>query len=148
MSQQIIKIDETKDGENEQSHKIINTTHVVSPSDDEETQEYYEAKKAIFRASQVVWFIVGIIEVLLGFRILLKLIGASPASAFTQTIYSFSDPFALPFSGIVRATVSGFSVLEWSSIIAMGVYAVVAWGIIELFQVVKPIEQQDIKHAT
>ena len=145
-TEHILKVEELRDDRNLPPRRIVKTTEVISPSTEDESHSL-EAKKAIFRASQVVWFITGIIEILLGFRILLKFIGANPASAFTQTIYFLSDPFALPFSGIVKSTISGFSVMEWSSFVAMAVYAVVAWGIIEFFHVVKPIGRQEMKHA-
>lgn len=147
MEENVVTTEEVRDEEKHDPHTFIKTTRVVSPSIEEEPQHIYETKKVLFRASHIIWYIVGIIEVLLGFRILLKLIGANPVSAFTQIIYSLSDPFTLPFSGIVRTTVSGYSVMEWSSLIAMAVYAIVAWGIIEFFQVVKPIGKKEIKHA-
>lgn len=148
MGQQGESIEEIRNDTSYVPQKIVRTTKIVPSPVEEESVHTYETKKVIFRASHIVWYIAGVIEVLLGFRILLKLIGASPASAFTQIIYSFSDPFALPFSGIVRITVSGYSVMEWSTLIAMAVYAVAAGGIIEFFQVVKPVKRQDVEHAT
>lgn len=110
-------------------------------------QQAYDAKKAIFRSYQIIWYVLGVIEVLLAFRIVLKLLGASTYSGFTNFIYSMSSPFTMPFSGILGTTVSSDSVFEWSTLIAMAVYAVVAYGIVALFQIVKPTNQAEVEQT-
>jgi hypothetical protein len=105
----------------------------------------YQTKKAIFRAYQVVWYILGLIEVILAFRVLLRFIGANPNSGFVALIYGISAPFALPFRGIVRASSAGTSVLEWTTLIAMLVYVIIAWGIVKLFQFAKPADPVEVE---
>jgi hypothetical protein len=85
--------------------------------------------------------------VLLAFRVGLKVLAANPVSPFAQFIYAASDPFALPFVGVVSATVAGNSVLEWSTLIAMGVYVVVVVGLVELFQLVKPTNPGEVENT-
>ncbi|KKP55863.1 MAG: hypothetical protein UR50_C0015G0011 [Parcubacteria group bacterium GW2011_GWC1_34_10] len=108
-------------------------------------QKTYEAKKAIFRSYQVIWYILGVIEVILAFRVMLKLLGASTLSGFTSFIYAISSPFALPFAGILKVTGASGMVLEWSTLIAMIVYAIIAYGIVALFQLVKPTNQEEVE---
>ena len=79
----------------------------------------------------------------MAFRVLLKLLGANAGSGFTNFIYTVSDPFALPFAGILGVTGS-VMILEWSTLIAMAVYAIVAYGIVALFQLVKPTNPQEV----
>lgn len=79
-----------------------------------------------FRTYQVIWYVLGVVEVLLFFRILLKLLGASTTSGFTSLVYALSNPFALPFGGIFGTSGISQPALEWSTLIAMAVYAVVA----------------------
>ncbi len=110
-------------------------------------QKEYQTKKAIFRTYQVVWYALGIVEVLLTFRILLKLLGANAQSGFTSFIYGISNPFALPFSGILATTKSADMVIEWSTLIAMAVYAIIAYGIVALFQLVKPTNQEEVEQS-
>jgi hypothetical protein len=51
----------------------------VEPEAKGETpQKVYEKKKTIFRVNQIIWFILGLIEVLLAFRFVLRLLGANP----------------------------------------------------------------------
>lgn len=88
------------------------------------------------RGGRVVYFIFGAIEVLLAFRFVFKLLGASPQSSFVEFIYGFSGFFLAPFTGIFsRVTTTGIetrAVFEPAVIIAMIVYAVIAAGIVKL----------------
>ncbi len=83
----------------------------------------------------LVYFFFGLLEVLLGFRLAFKLTGANPISGFVRFIYSFTQPFILPFEGIFRRGytqgVETTSVLEPSTLVAMVVYALIAWGIVK-----------------
>lgn len=119
----------------------------VTPLENQTPQQAYVKKKAIFRAHQVVWYILGLIEVLLGFRFILAMIGANPNSGFTALIYTLSAPFALPFRGIVSSTQIGSSVIEWSTLIAMLVYLVLAYGLVKLFQIAKPTDPTEVEQT-
>jgi len=126
----------------------VRTVKAVTPGvDTGSPQKTYETKKAIFRAYQAVWYFLGVIEVLLAFRVILKLLGANTFSGFTSFIYAVSNPFALPFAGILGVTSSANLVLEWSTLIAMAVYAVIAYGIVALFQMVKPTNPQEVSQT-
>ncbi|OGJ37722.1 MAG: hypothetical protein A2383_02340 [Candidatus Pacebacteria bacterium RIFOXYB1_FULL_39_46] len=101
----------------------------------------------MFRTYQIIWYILGLIEVVLGFRVLFKLLGANASSGFTNFIYAISYPFAQPFAGILGTTKSSGIVLEWSTLIAMIVYVVVAYGIVAFFQLVKPTDQEEVEQT-
>jgi len=87
----------------------------------------------------LIYFIFGFLEILLTFRLVLKLMGASIASAFVGLIYGLTGIFILPFEGIFRrGTAQGLettSVLEPSTLVALVVYAVLAWGIVKLVRI-------------
>ncbi len=123
------------------------TTQTITPaaSTDPNHHKTYTKKKAIFRIYQIIWYILGVIEVLLVARFILKALGASPLSSFGNLIYSLSAPLALPFKGIFLPAVSSGSVFEWSTIIACFVYAVIAYGVVQLFQLVKPTTPQEVE---
>lgn len=110
-------------------------------------QKAYEKKKTIFRLYQVIWYIVGLIEVLLIFRVVLKVLAANPTSGFVNLIYTLSDPFALPFTGIFGVTVAAGSVFEWSTLIAGVVYLLIGVGLVELMQLVKPTTPKEVEQA-
>jgi len=95
----------------------------------------------LYRGTQAVWYITGIIEILLGFRFLLKLLGANPSAGFTNFIYGITAPFASPFLNVFQVSrVEGsVSALEWTTLLAMAVYWVIAFGIIKLLVIGKPV---------
>ncbi len=126
---------------------VKTTTKSNPPIQTEPPQQMYQKKKVIFRTYQIIWYVLGVIEVLLVFRLVLKMVGANSVSGFTSFIYSLSDPIAMPFSGILHTSVSPSygSVFEWSTLIAMTVYAVVAYGIVQLLQLVKPTTPDEVE---
>ncbi len=91
------------------------------------------------RGARLVYFFFGIIETLLAFRLVFKLLGANPGSPFVSFIYSLSGFFHAPFAGIFsKSTARGVettAVFEPSTVIAMIVYAIIAMGIMKLFVV-------------
>ena len=120
---------------------------VITGIKEEAPQKVFDKKKKIFRINQVIWYILGTVEVVLAFRILLKLLGANAQSGFTSFIYAISNPFALPFAGVLGVTGVSEMILEWSTLIAMAVYAILAYGIIALFQMIKPTNPEEVKQA-
>lgn len=112
----------------------------------EHPQRIYEKKKSIFRISEIIWAILGIIVLFLGFRISLKALGADPTSGFASIIYAISEPLAMPFSGILRTNANaGGSVFEWSTIIAAIVYVVIAVGLVHLLGFARPITPEEVE---
>lgn len=85
---------------------------------------------------QFIYFVLGVVDVLLAFRFILKLTGASPSSSFVQFIYNLTRIFVMPFEGIFRRAVTEgietSSVFEPSTIVALVVYAILAWGLVAL----------------
>ncbi len=96
-----------------------------------------------FRGSQIVWYILGVIEILLALRFILKFIGANQSAGFTRFIYNLSAPFAGPFSNVVKVSQVEKSVFDWSVLLAIIIYALVAWGIVKLLVMSKPVSDQE-----
>ncbi len=95
--------------------------------------------KPLYRGTQVVWYILGILEVLLAFRFVLKLLAANPSAGFTSFIYGVTYPFAAPFLNVFRITRVEGNILEWTTLLAMLVYWVLALAIIKLFLMGKTV---------
>lgn len=111
--------------------EIIEETVVTTPVESEatksQTREY------------LVYYFFGTVEILLAFRLVLKLMGASLSSSFVKIIYGITGIFTLPFEGIFRR---GFtqglettSVLEPATAVAIIVYVILAWGIVKLIRI-------------
>lgn len=95
-----------------------------------------ENRQTVRKVAQLLWLLFGALEVLIGFRVLLKLIAANPNSWFASFVYQFSDVFVWPFQNIVTNPSFQNSVMEITSLIAMLVYALVGWGVVRLFYLV------------
>lgn len=94
----------------------------------------------------LIYFFFGALEIILAFRLVLKLMGASTSSAFVGLIYAVTGLFVLPFEGIFRRGfaqgVETTSILEPSTLVALVVYAVLAWGIVKLVRIFSGEQQQ------
>jgi uncharacterized protein YggT (Ycf19 family) len=132
---------------NESPQQVVRkTTRQVEPqAKGEAPQKVYEKKKNIFRFNQVIWYVLGFIEVLLVFRTILKILGADQFAGFTSLIYAITTPLVIPFTGILRVSVTGNSVIEWSTIIAAIVYLCIAGGLVYLLDLIYPITPNDVE---
>lgn len=95
--------------------------------------------KPLYRGTQVVWYILYFIEAMLAFRFVLKLMAANPEAGFSSLIYSISYPLAAPFLNVFRITRLEGSALEWTTLLAMLVYWMIAMAIIKLFFMSKTV---------
>ena len=87
-------------------------------------------------SQHVTYFLLGVIEVLLIFRLILSLFGANRDNPFASFIFDVSGVFAAPFFTLFNYEPSyGVSVLELGTMIGMAVYAVVAAGIVALLRI-------------
>jgi hypothetical protein len=130
---------------NQPQQVISKTVRQVTPAVvGEPPQKVYEKKKTIFRFNQVIWYILGFVEVLLAFRFILKILAANPYSGFTDLVYSLTAPLVSPFVGILGVISTGNSLIEWSTVIAMIVYLCLAWGLVYLLELFFPITPTDV----
>ena len=95
--------------------------------------------KPLYKGTQIVWYILGILEFLLAFRFVLRLLGANPAAGFASFIYAITYPFAVPFLGVFGQTQAAGVVVEWTTLLAMLVYFFIAWAIVKLFLISKTV---------
>ncbi len=89
-------------------------------------------RMAVRRIANLIWLLFGVLEALIGLRVVLKLIAANPANPFANLVYSLTSLFLWPFQGLTVTPSAEGMVLEISSIIAMFVYALVGWILVRL----------------
>ena len=79
--------------------------------------------------TRVIWFVIGVIIILLAFRFLLSLLGANKTNGFANFIYSVSHPFVAPFFSLFNYSniQYGVSRFEVYTLVAIAVYAVLGW---------------------
>src|SRR3954465_1997863 len=93
----------------------------------------------LFRGTQVVWYILVVIEVLLAFRLVLKMLEGNPGAGFSSFIYGVTYIFTAPFLNVFHITNISGSIFEWPTLLAMLVYGVVAYGLVKLLLIGKTV---------
>lgn len=87
-------------------------------------------------AARIVSLIGGIIVALLGLRFVLALLGANPANAFANFVYSVSHPFVAPFFGLFNYSGQlGVVRFEYETLIAILFWSFVTWMIVRLLTI-------------
>ncbi len=120
----------------------VRTTEVYTPGQPE--------RAFTFKATQLIWLGLGILEVLLALRVFLKLIAANPGNLFASLLYGFTDLFLFPFAGLTQTPTAGGMVLETHTLIAMVVYALAAWALERIVWVLfyRPRESRVVTQST
>jgi hypothetical protein len=120
-------------------HRMHSDSAPVHEHEEEVVEVRGESDRSlVYRFTGLIWLAFGLLEALIGLRVFLKLIAANPGNLFAQFVYALSEPFLIPFFGLTwTPAVEGF-VLEIPSIIAMIVYAFIAWAIVSVITLVLP----------
>jgi hypothetical protein len=86
----------------------------------------------VYRLQEAIYFLFGIIEVLIALRFGLRAFGANPAAPFSAAIYTITGPLVAPFNGMFGEPQLSQSVFEPQSIVAILVYALVGWALAKI----------------
>jgi hypothetical protein len=106
-------------------------------------------RTAAYRVVQMVYWVFGLIEGLIAIRFILKALGANPSAGFAQFIYGITAPLVAPFYGLFGNPAAQGSVFELHSIVALIVYALLAWLIAKLAWILFGETRSAVKtHAT
>ena len=103
------------------------------------TQRY----KPLYRSTQIIWYILGVIEALLLIRLFLKAFGANPQAGFSSFIYGITSLIAGPFYFVFNVTQVNTNIFEWSTLLAMGVYFLFAWLIVKAVVMSRPVSTKE-----
>jgi hypothetical protein len=74
----------------------------------------------------------GVLDGLIGLRFMLKLMAANPANPFASLVYFVTSPFLWMFEGLTRTPSFEGIQIEFFSLIAIVVYALLGWVIVQL----------------
>ncbi|MDQ6659774.1 MAG: YggT family protein, partial [Chloroflexota bacterium] len=116
--------------------------HVDAMGNRIESHEQVFEDKNLSRANNSYWiatvtyFVLAVLEIILVLRLIFRLLGANTDNGFISFLYGLSHFFVVPFNGIFNDQALGHSVFELSTLIAMLVYALIAWGIVSLGRVI------------
>lgn len=79
---------------------------------------------------RILWFVLTIINIILVFRFVMKLLDANGGAAFTKFVNTISYPFIKPFLYVFPTQNIQGVTFEWVSLVAILVYGIIAWLIV------------------
>ena len=86
----------------------------------------------LYRAKQIVWFIVGLIVALIALRFVLLALGANVDTGFGGLIVGVTQPFVAPFLPLFGEQQAR---VEFGDLIGIAVYLLIGWGISKLLEI-------------
>jgi uncharacterized protein YggT (Ycf19 family) len=96
------------------------------------TRVFVMREETLRRITGLIQLAFGVLNSFIGLRFLLKLMAANPANPFADLIYSITTPFLWMFEGLTRTPAFEGIEIEFFSLIAIAVYSLIAWVIIQL----------------
>ncbi len=106
--------------DNMTDYRVVKTT---------QHEEGQEQRFATFKVTQLIRLMLGFLEIMLAMRVVFKLLAVNADNLFASLLYFVTGIFVAPFASLTGAPMLGNMVLEISTIIAMIVYLLIAWGL-------------------
>ncbi len=127
----------------EQQKTDIRETNTLTDGENvrRQTVTTQEKTSGVVVAQRIIWYVVGVISVIVALRFVLLLLGANQSAGFVDLVYGVSGFFVAPFIGIFGEPSYGTSVFEISSLLAIAVYLLIGWGLAKLITVGRPREE-------
>jgi hypothetical protein len=105
-----------------------------------DSQKIPDRKSIASKLIELTYLLLIILESALALRFAFKLLNADPRNILVRILYGATSGFTLPFEGLFRSNlqneiqVSGYS-LEFTTLIAMGVYALLVYIIVRIIDI-------------
>jgi len=96
------------------------------------TQVFIISEESLRRLTSLIQLGFGVLNGLIGLRFLLKLMAANPANPFASLVYFITSPFLWMFQNLTRTPSFEGIEIEFFSLIAIVVYALIGWIIVQL----------------
>jgi YggT family protein len=113
--------------------QLSNTDRVQSTTGRTSTTRVFTVSNGTLRRiTELIQLSFGILNGLIGLRFLLKLMAANPNNQFASLVYFITLPFLWMFQGLTRTPSFEGIVVEFYDLIAIVVYALLGWIIVQL----------------
>ncbi len=119
-----VKVEEEQVGD-----EVVQTKSVENSSKD-------SSRHAANKGIQIIYYIAGVLALLVGIRFILYLLGANNVG-IVSFIYSITQPFVAPFYGIFGRTITYGARIELESLIAIVAIGVVTFIIVGFTRLLK-----------
>jgi len=126
---------------NPSNQTFINTVPVAGNTPQgSTTQKSAEKSESIVKIVQLIWFVIGFINVVLALRIIFLLFNAR-SSGFTGFLYNVTAPFVMPFNGIFPVPGQSGYYFDTAALVAIIIYSLATWGIATLIGIISNNEK-------
>jgi hypothetical protein len=115
--------------------EVVERREVVEPTLDPVERTRTVVSPYYYRSIRFIWFLAGLVDVLIGLRFALKLFGASTASPFVLLIDGVTAPLVAPFRGIFPVTGQGPFIFEPASLVALVIYPLIALALVSIIRI-------------
>jgi hypothetical protein len=110
-------------------------TQVPSSTTTTSTYRRSGESQGVFRTVQLIWLIVGVIDLLIALDFIFRAAAANN-TGFAHYMYRIGGRLASPFDGIFNLTVvNGKSVLRWPDVLAVAIYTIAAYILVRLVRI-------------
>jgi len=128
--------------EDEQTTEVRETNAQVGDTNvQRQTVKKTSPTSGVVVAQRIIWFFAGFIIVMLGLRVLLLALAANQGNFFVDFVYALGGFFSAPFAGIFGSPSYGQFFFDTASVVAIVVYALLAWGLAKLITLTRPQEE-------
>jgi YggT family protein len=98
-----------------------------------------ERAAAVDWVNRLIWFIVGLMAILLVIRFVLLAAGANESAGFAQLIYGLTGWMVAPFAGLFGSPITypgtaGTGIIEIEALVAAAVYLLIGWILTKLVE--------------
>jgi hypothetical protein len=108
-----------------------------------------EKRLWFLQIDRIMYTLLGILEILLGLRFMLKLIAANPDSGFSVFVYGVTGLFVAPFNALIGTPTYGGAAFEATTLIAMAIYALLFWVLIRIILIAtSPTSARSVTRST
>ena len=107
--------------------------HTTVPDDRRDWRTRRIVRNEILSFRRGVYLLLNIVQVLLIAEFLVKLFALSPVNPFVAFLNTITYPLTAPFGAFVT-WISPYFAINWSIVIAMVVYAIIAYLFVSLFE--------------
>ena len=90
------------------------------------------SEETLRRLTGLIQLSFGVLNGLIGLRFMLKLMAANPANPFASLVYFVTTPFLWMFQGLTYTPAFEGIQIEFFSLVAIVVYALIGWIIVQL----------------
>jgi uncharacterized protein YggT (Ycf19 family) len=116
----------------EQEQRVVREEPAASSAEETNVVSRFSPAR---RAYETIYLIFAIIAGGIFIRVLLKVLGANTAVAFTHFMYGVTDPFLAPFRGLLPTFASGRMILETSALFAILIYGLIGIALARLLAI-------------